>query len=268
MINKLARKKSKPDDNSKLIIFYQDKLVFKQESNEFFLNYQDLKSYISVNDTFLIGYKDNIEIYACAANTDASKYDESISLVDLRFILSNLEQDEFLFISRAKQIIYWSQNAQFCGVCGKENLFSDKEGAFYCECRKTFNYPAISPCIITLIHRNNKILLGRNAYFPKDMFSTLAGFIEAGESCEEALEREVFEEVGIEVKNIRYFGSQTWPFPAQLMIGFYAEYSSGEITLDEDELEEAYWFDVSNLPNIPPKESISGQLIRSYIEDH
>ena len=118
------------------------------------------------------------------------------------------------------------------------------------------------------IDRNNKILLGRNAYFPKDMFSTLAGFIEAGESCEEALEREVFEEVGIEVKNIRYFGSQTWPFPAQLMIGFYAEYSSGEITLDEDELEEAYWFDVSNLPNIPPKESISGQLIRSYIEDH
>ena len=100
------------------------------------------------------------------------------------------------------------------------------------------------------------------------MFSTLAGFIEAGESCEEALEREVFEEVGIEVKNIRYFGSQTWPFPAQLMIGFYAEYSSGEITLDEDELEEAYWFDVSDLPNIPPKESISGQLIRSYIEDH
>ena len=189
-------------------------------------------------------------------------------MVDLRFILSNLEQDEFLFISRAKQIIYWNQNSQFCGVCGKKNLFSDKEGAFYCECRKIFNYPAISPCIITLIHRNNKILLGRNAYFPKDMFSTLAGFIEAGESCEEALKREVFEEVGIEVKNIRYFGSQTWPFPAQLMIGFYAEYSSGEITLDEDELEEAYWFDVSDLPNIPPKESISGQLIRSYIEDH
>ena len=152
-----------------------------------------------------------MEVYACAANTDASKYDESISLVDLRFILSNLEHDEFLFISRAKQIIYWSKMLNFV-VYVVKNLFSDKEGAFYCECRKIFNYPAISPCIITLIHRNNKILLGRNAYFPKDMFSTLAGFIEAGESCEEALEREVFEEVGIEVKNIRYFGSQTWPF--------------------------------------------------------
>ena len=100
----------------------------KQESNEFFLNYEDLKSFISFNDTFLIGYKDNIEIYVCEANTDVSKYDESISLVDLRFILSNLEQDEFLFISRAKQIIYWNQNAQFCGVCGKKIYSVIKKG--------------------------------------------------------------------------------------------------------------------------------------------
>ena len=268
MINKLVRKKSKPDNNSKLILFYQDKLVLKKELNKFLHNYRDLSSYISKKDTFLIGYKDNKEIYACEANADVSKHDESISLLDLRFILSNLAKDDFLFISRAKQIIYWNQNSQFCGVCGKENLFSDKEGAFYCECQKIFQYPAISPCIITLIHKDNKILLGRNIYFPKDMFSTLAGFIEAGESCEEALEREVFEEVGIAVKNIKYFGSQTWPFPAQLMIGFYAEYSSGEIIVDKNELEEAYWFDVSDLPSIPPIESISGQLIRSYIEDH
>ena len=100
------------------------------------------------------------------------------------------------------------------------------------------------------------------------MYSTLAGFIEAGENCEEALIREVNEEVGIKVHNIRYFGSQSWPFPSQLMLGFITEYQSGDISLNDQELEDAKWFDINDLPNIPPIESISGQLIHSYIEDH
>ena len=117
-----------------------------------------------------------------------------------------------------------------------------------------------------MIHREDEILLGRSKHFPKGMFSTLAGFIEPGESCEEALIREVREEVGINVKNIKYFSSQNWPFPSQLMIGYFAEYDSGEIILEDEEIEEAYWFDLNKLPSIPPEGSISGQLIRSYIE--
>ena len=100
------------------------------------------------------------------------------------------------------------------------------------------------------------------------MFSTLAGFIEAGENAEEAIHREVMEEVNVKVSNIQYFGSQSWPFPSQLMLGYFCKYESGDIILNDEELEEARWFDVDKLPTIPPDTSISGQLIRSYISDH
>ena len=129
-------------------------------------------------------------------------------------------------------------------------------------------YPTISPCIITLIHDDDKILLGRSKYFPQNMYSTLAGFIEAGESAEEALVREVKEEVNVAVSNIRYHSSQSWPFPSQLMLGYMCKYDAGKIVLNDAELEDAKWFSIDDLPAIPPDASISGQLIRSYIEDH
>ena len=141
-------------------------------------------------------------------------------------------------------------------------------GAFVRPCNQEFIYPKISPCIITLVTREDEILLERNKFFPENWYSTLAGFIEAGETAEDALKREVMEEVNIAVKNIKYFGSQPWPFPSQLMLGFFCEYESGEIKVEEAELEDAKWFKINDLPNIPPKLSISGQLISSYLEDH
>ena len=183
-------------------------------------------------------------------------------------ILGSLDQESFSLIGRSKMINYWRRNSKYCGACGKKTDFISSEEAFKCSCNNEFIYPKISPCIITLIHRGDEILLGRSKHFPKGMFSTLAGFIEPGESCEEALVREVKEEVGINVKNIKYFSSQNWPFPSQLMIGYFAEYDSGEIILEDEEIEEAYWFNLNKLPSIPPEGSISGLLIRSYIEDH
>ena len=130
-------------------------------------------------------------------------------------------------------------------------------------------YPKIAPCVITLIHRDDEILLAHNVNFPDNFFSTLAGFIEPGESVESALEREVLEEVGIEVKNIKYFGSQSWPFPSQLMLGYFAEYSSGEVKPDLEEIDEAAWFKLNNLPNTPPSNiSISGKLIEHYVKEN
>ena len=113
----------------------------------------------------------------------------------------------------------------------------------------------------------DEVLLARNKFFPENWYSTLAGFIEAGETAEEALKREVMEEVNVSVKNITYFGSQPWPFPSQLMLGYFCEYESGEIKIEEAELEDAKWFKIDDLPNVPPKLSISGQLISSYLED-
>ena len=132
--------------------------------------------------------------------------------------------------------------------------------------RDRFIYPKISPCIITLVTRGDEVLLARNKFFPENWYSTLAGFIEAGETAEEALRREVMEEVNVSVKNITYFGSQPWPFPSQLMLGYFCEYESGEIKIEEAELEDAKWFKIDDLPNVPPKLSISGQLISSYLE--
>ena len=118
-----------------------------------------------------------------------------------------------------------------------------------------------------MVTRGDEVLLARNKFFPENWYSTLAGFIEAGETAEDALRREVMEEVNVSVKNIKYFGSQPWPFPSQLMLGYFCEYESGEIKIEEAELEDAKWFNIDDLPNVPPKLSISGQLISSYLED-
>ena len=118
-----------------------------------------------------------------------------------------------------------------------------------------------------MIVKGDEILLARNAMFPKGLYSVLAGFIEVSESAEETVKREVLEEVNLEITNIKYFGSQPWPFPSQLMLGYFCEYESGEIKIEEAELEDAKWFKVDELPNVPPKLSISGQLISSYLED-
>jgi NAD+ diphosphatase len=129
-------------------------------------------------------------------------------------------------------------------------------------------YPSISPCVLALIHKDNKILLARNALFPEGLFSALAGFVEVSETAEECVEREVFEEVSIKVKDVKYFGSQSWPFPSQLMLAYTCEYESGNIIVDGKEIVEADWFDLSNLPNTPPDSTLSGTLINSYISGH
>ena len=192
----------------------------------------------------------------------------SINFIDLRQILGVIDQSSFLLASRASILNTWVSNNIFCSVCGNDHLFNAAEGAFECSCNNSPKYPSISPCIITLIHDEDKILLGRSKFFPPNMYSTLAGFIEAGESAEQALAREVKEEVNVDVTDITYYSSQSWPFPAQLMLGYLCKYKSGDIFLNDEELEDARWFNINELPIIPPQASISGQLIRSYIEGH
>ena len=130
----------------------------------------------------------------------------------------------------------------------------------------TTNYPRIAPCIIVLVTRGEEMLLARNVNHPGGMYSTLAGFIEAGETPEETLVREVHEEVGVTVRNLRYYQSQSWPFPNQLMLGFFAEYEGGDIVCDPTEIADAQWFHPSELPLIPPSTSVAGQLIKHHIE--
>ena len=135
-----------------------------------------------------------------------------------------------------------------------------------CEPCGTTNYPRIAPCIIVLVTRGDEMLLARNVNHPRAMYSTLAGFIEAGETPEDTLVREVREEVGLEVRNLRYFQSQSWPFPNQLMLGYFADYAGGDIVCDPDEIADAQWFHPSDLPLIPPPASVAGQLIQHHLK--
>ena len=165
--------------------------------------------------------------------------------------------------SRASQIIEWDRTHQFCGRCGSPTVVRADERARACaSCRLTV-YPRINPAIMVLVTNGREILLARRPSAPNNRFSALAGFVEAGEALEQTVVREVREEVGIEVGNIRYFGSQSWPFPNSLMIAFIADYAGGDVRPDGVEIEEARWFDPADLPNVPDRISISRWLIDS-----
>ena len=190
---------------------------------------------------------------------------EDFEKVGLRALWSQLNEQLFAIAGRAQHLAHFARTHRFCGRCGHATERSTQERAVRCPRCEAVSYPRISPAIITLVRRGDEALLADSGRFPVPMFSTLAGFCEIGESLEQTLAREVREEVGIEVKNVRYFGSQPWPFPDSLMVGFTAEYASGEVQVDGVELREARFFSARELPNIPPKLSIARALMDAWV---
>lgn len=186
----------------------------------------------------------------------------------LRALYGRLPDDLFFLAGRAIQIIAWDRTHQYCGQCGTRTVYHKVDRATECPNCRLVNYPRIAPAVIVAVERGDKLLLARNANFPAAFYSILAGFVEAGESLEETVRREIREEVSIDVKDIRYFGSQSWPFPNSLMIGFTATYAAGEIRVDQNEVADAGWFRYDSLPRIPPRLSISRQLIDAFVEKH
>lgn len=184
---------------------------------------------------------------------------------NLYHLLGRVDDALFSLAGRASQLLQWEREHRFCGRCGDAMSKDAGERAMRCARCNSLQYPRIAPCVIVLVTRKEEMLLARNARFPRPMFSSLAGFIEAGESAEETLRREVREEVGVEVGAIEYFGSQAWPFPNQLMLGYFAEYAGGDICPDQDEIAEANWYHPSDLPSVPPPSSIAGQLIQAHV---
>ena len=184
--------------------------------------------------------------------------------VNARQVLAESEV-AFAIASRATQMAIWRQQHRYCGQCGAPTQLAEQAHFCFCEpCRLRF-YPRINPCVIVLVTRGDEVLLAqslRNQH--RGWYSTLAGFMEPGESAEQAVRREVFEEVGVQLTHLRYQTSQTWPFPNQLMLGFIAEYASGDIQVQEAEIAQADWFHLGQLPKHPPAQTISGFLIRQY----
>ncbi|PCI26788.1 MAG: NAD(+) diphosphatase [SAR324 cluster bacterium] len=186
----------------------------------------------------------------------------------LRGLFESLDKDLWSIAGQAVQIVAWDQTHQFCGSCGQATESMEKERAKVCQPCNLTNYPRLSPAIIVAVLKDNKLLLGAPTRYEGEIYSVLAGFVEPGESLETCVAREVEEEVGIQVKNIQYFGSQPWPFPNSLMIGFTAEYAGGEINVDPTEILHADWYTVDKLPNFPGNASIARRLIDWFIEQH
>jgi len=182
----------------------------------------------------------------------------------LRGLFGVLDEARFALAGRALQIVDWDRTHQYCGACGRATAARTSERSRECPGCGLVAYPRLAPAVMGLVRREKELLLARSPRFPKDMYSALAGFVEPGETLEQCLEREVYEEVGIKVRNVRYFASQPWPFPHSLMIAFFADYFSGEIRVDGTEIEDAKWFDVQNLenlPRLPARISIARRLI-------
>jgi NAD+ diphosphatase len=216
--------------------------------------------------TLYIGHLAETHCYAAEAGAEAAP-PEGMAWQGLRTLYSVLDDAHFALAGRALQLIDWDRNHQYCGRCGTPTQAKAEERVRICPACRLTAYPKLSPAVMALVRRDRQLLLARSPHFPPGMYSALAGFVEPGETLEQCLAREVFEEVGVKVRNPRYFASQPWPFPNSLMLAFFCDYESGEIRPQEAEIEAADWFDVFQLPKLPSKISIARRLIDAAVAD-
>jgi len=212
-----------------------------------------------------LGHLDATPCYA-AEIPPGTELPEGWEYSGVRELFGRVPDDELALAALAVQIIDFDLTTQFCGRCGAKTRQLRTERAKFCSDCNLITYPRLSPAVIVLVQKEDQVLLARSPRFPPGLHSTIAGFVEPGEDLEHAVCREVFEEVGIAVKNIRYFGSEPWPFPHSFMIGFVADYAGGEITIDNKEIVSVGWFDRNNLPPIPSSLSISRALIDWWVK--
>lgn len=225
----------------------------------------DIKSLLTCCEVTETVNEPTNEIVAIRLN-DNTDIPEGYQKVALRELFAQLPAEEVMRISRAKALLEWRLNTRFCSRCGTPLIDDEKLMARDCPNCHMQIFPRIDPCIILRIEKDGKILLARHVQRNQNIYACIAGFVEAGETLEQAVIREIKEETGLTVKNIKYFGSQSWPFPSQLMMGFTAEYESGEIKLQAEELSDAQWFDPANCPASPQPGSIAYRLIHMHKE--
>lgn len=211
-----------------------------------------------------LGTLNDVPCLACELAPEAA-LPEGLTSLGLRALFGRLDEPQYALAGYAAQLLYWERTSRFCPVCGHgtEPVAGDW-GRRCTNCGHT-RYPQVSPAILALVHDGDHVLLTHKPGWSK-MYSIIAGFVEPGESLEECVHREVHEEVGVEVTDLAYVGSQPWPFPHQLMIGYTARYDGGDLRIDDKELDEAVWFHVDELPQLPGKLSLSRQIIDGWIE--
>jgi NAD+ diphosphatase len=250
-------------------VFHEEKLLIKQDSDNYEIpRLADLeRHHLAPMRKQFLGSLNGRQCFA-AELPDESIPDNGFALNLLMRYFGALDETLIWTAGRANQLVHWNREHQFCGKCGRKTEDSSIERAKICPSCGLINYPRVSPAIIIAVVKDNQLLLARNKRFKSKFYSVLAGFVEPGETLEECARREIFEEVNIAVKNIRYFGSQPWPFPNSLMVAFTAEYAGGELREDQLEIIEADWFSADKLPNIPPRLSIARKLIDWFVDSN
>ena len=244
-----------------------DLLLEKTSDGRYTIPYQEeaptaLKEWTNVHTITPFG-DDDVRTY----NIDGPVTDNPCyEMCGLRATSNKLPHELYQIAGKCQEILYWDANTRFCGVCGGPMKMHTEISKRCTHCGKEI-WPLLATAIIVLIRREDKVLLVHARNFRGKFFGLVAGFVETGETLEEAVVREVHEEVGIKIKNIRYFASQPWPYPCGLMVGFTADYVSGDLHLQRSELDDAGWFDRDHLPPVPDKMSIARQLIDSWLEE-
>lgn len=216
---------------------------------------------------FLVGHLQATPCYVAERKHFSESQVQYLTPIPFRQAYFLLGPELFKLAIRAKALLNWLISHEYCGLCGEQTILAKTELARQCVgCAHLF-YPQTSPSVIVLIQREHEVLLARSPRFLPGVYSAVSGFIEPGETAEDALEREVFEEVSIKICNIRYVASQHWPFPNSFMLGFFADYASGEIQVDNIEIIDAQWFNKNNLPVLPTYASIARRLIEGWLNE-
>lgn len=251
-------------ESDRFILFYSSQILVRDEEILWSLN--QIREHLNDSaDLILLHQGAGASVIAVSLQQDISNNLQA-ELNSLRSLLFFSDQEKFLLAGRASQLVDWYKNHRFCGTCGASTVHHGNERTLVCDNCTLHFFPRISPCVIMLVTKGDKMLLARSSRYKSDFYSCLAGFIEIGETPEETVHREVKEEVGLRIKNVRYISSQSWPFPSQLMLGFLAEYESGEIVPEPSEILEADWYDIDSLPNVPSQKiSVAGKLIQTFI---
>lgn len=240
-------------------------LTYREEAWQPFSEARLAEAGLAIASQHFLGYFNE---YACWAVEPASP--ETLAAdyqwLGLRSQMGLIDEEQCLLAGRALQIVQWHLDHKFCGRCGRATDYDENDRSKVCShCILRF-YPRLSPCVIVLITRGDECLLARHARATRPLYTALAGFIEAGERIEETVHREVMEEVGVKVQSLRYFDSQPWPFPGQLMLGFHAQWLEGDIQIDGEEIIDAQWWRYDRLPLVPPLTTLAGQLINHFVQ--
>jgi len=238
------------------------------------LSRSQVTSVVDDDDLIFLGlFRDKPAFAVSIRSATDAPFPELGEFHDLRYLGTVLPPDEANLVAHARALVLWHASQVFCGVCGSSARPEAGGNSRIClndECRRVI-FPRVDPAIIVLVSQGDRCLLGRQSTWPEGRYSTVAGFVEPGESLEDAVRREVFEETNIRVGQVTYHSSQPWPFPSSLMLGFMAEASSSDIVLNDGELEDAQWFSRKELrsgfPKLPFRISIARRLVDQWLED-